>query len=242
MSARTEELYHVLRARILSGEFLPGDRLPPERILAETYGTNRNTLREAIRRLEQARLVTVRQGQGVTVRDFRVVGTLDLLGPYLEHGADPTERLQVLLDVLRPRALMIEFVVEMAATRAQPEDLVAIDEAQRRCRDAERAREPVTSLVAQHEWLEALVDASHNLPLRWAANPLLAATREMLTRQSQLMLFEPSFAEMAAEVNACIRRHDRAAALTRTRAFYAQVDAILSAFLEQLVPSREAAG
>jgi len=242
MSARTEELYHVLRARILSGEFQPGDRLPPERVLAETYGTNRNTLREAIRRLEQARLVTVRQGQGVTVRDFRTVGTLDLLGAYLEHGADPNERVRVLLDLLRPRTLMIEFVVEMAALRAQAEDLVAIEEAERQCRQLEERRDAVGSLVAQHEWLEALVDASHNLPLRWAANPLLAATREMLTQQSQLMLFEPSFADMARDVNACIHRHDAAAALARTHAFYAQVDAVLTSFLEELLPRREAVG
>ncbi|NLE48812.1 MAG: winged helix-turn-helix transcriptional regulator, partial [Sandaracinaceae bacterium] len=71
----TEELFDRLRARILSDEFTKGQRLPPERELAREYATNRNTLREAIRRLEQAGLVTVRQGQGVTVTDFRREGT-----------------------------------------------------------------------------------------------------------------------------------------------------------------------
>jgi DNA-binding FadR family transcriptional regulator len=56
-----------LRGRILSGKLAPGERLPGERELAQRYDTNRNTLREAVRMLEQGRLVSVRHGQGVTV-------------------------------------------------------------------------------------------------------------------------------------------------------------------------------
>ena len=48
-----------MRRRILAGELAPGERLPGERELAAEHSTNRNTLREAVRRLEQARLVTV---------------------------------------------------------------------------------------------------------------------------------------------------------------------------------------
>src|SRR5690606_8611431 len=70
--ART--VFESLRTQILAGTLSPGERLPGERELAATYGTNRNTLREAVRRLEQARLVTVRHGQGVTVADFRRTG------------------------------------------------------------------------------------------------------------------------------------------------------------------------
>ena len=58
-------IFREVRRRILSGELSPGERLPGERELAAEYRTNRNTLREAVRRLEQARLVTVRHGQGV---------------------------------------------------------------------------------------------------------------------------------------------------------------------------------
>ena len=64
-------IYRELRRQILHGELAPGERLPGERELAQRYDTNRNTLREAVRMLEQARLVTVRHGQGVTVADFR---------------------------------------------------------------------------------------------------------------------------------------------------------------------------
>lgn len=41
-----------------------GDRLPPERELAETFGVSRVTLREAIRALRDAKLVESRRGRG----------------------------------------------------------------------------------------------------------------------------------------------------------------------------------
>lgn len=57
-----------LRERIDSGELTPGDKLPSERVLAETYGVARNTAREAIRLLAEQGLVTVEHGRGVFVR------------------------------------------------------------------------------------------------------------------------------------------------------------------------------
>ncbi len=41
-----------------------GERLPPERELAETFGVSRVTLREAIKALREARLVESRRGRG----------------------------------------------------------------------------------------------------------------------------------------------------------------------------------
>jgi DNA-binding FadR family transcriptional regulator len=64
-------IFKDLRRQILNGELSPGERLPGERELAAKSGTNRNTLREAVRRLEQSRLITVRHGQGVTVAGFQ---------------------------------------------------------------------------------------------------------------------------------------------------------------------------
>jgi DNA-binding FadR family transcriptional regulator len=102
MSARTslaQRIYETLRAEILSDALAAGERLPAERELAATFDTNRNTLREAIRMLEADQLVTVRQGQGVTVCDFRRNGSLRILAPYLLHAANDGERARVLEDL-----------------------------------------------------------------------------------------------------------------------------------------------
>jgi DNA-binding FadR family transcriptional regulator len=53
---------------IRQGEFLPGNRLPPERDLARQLGVSRPTVREAMIALEIAGLVEVRTGSGAYVR------------------------------------------------------------------------------------------------------------------------------------------------------------------------------
>ena len=58
----------TIRRQIESGELPPGAQLPSERDLARTYGTARNTAREAIRILADAGLVITDQGKGSFVR------------------------------------------------------------------------------------------------------------------------------------------------------------------------------
>jgi GntR family transcriptional regulator len=58
----------AIRSLIESGELPPGAQLPSERDIASTYGTARNTAREAVRILSDAGLVTSEQGKGSFVR------------------------------------------------------------------------------------------------------------------------------------------------------------------------------
>ncbi|HEY7010991.1 MAG TPA: GntR family transcriptional regulator [Jatrophihabitantaceae bacterium] len=55
-----ERLAQAIRLGVLAA----GDRLPPERELAETFGVSRMTLREAIKALRDANLVESRRGRG----------------------------------------------------------------------------------------------------------------------------------------------------------------------------------
>ncbi|MDQ2894362.1 MAG: GntR family transcriptional regulator, partial [Actinomycetota bacterium] len=68
-----------LRDAILSGEFVPGDAVPSERELSERLAVNRHAVREAIKRLQQARLVAVSHGGPTRVLDWRTTGGLDLI-------------------------------------------------------------------------------------------------------------------------------------------------------------------
>ena len=56
-----------LRRAILDGAYDYGDRLPAERELAEHFGAARSTVREALRQLEEMRLVSRRIGSGTFV-------------------------------------------------------------------------------------------------------------------------------------------------------------------------------
>src|SRR5215469_5334945 len=69
---RKTKVYHEIvdqiRGLIAAGRIKPGDRLPPERELAELFKASRNSVRDAMRVLEQMGLIESRQGDGTYVR------------------------------------------------------------------------------------------------------------------------------------------------------------------------------
>ena len=60
-------IYEQIRAKILSGELKPGDKLPAERDLIEMFQRSRPTVREALRMLENKNYVSISRGRGTTV-------------------------------------------------------------------------------------------------------------------------------------------------------------------------------
>lgn len=59
---------HSVEDKIRAQEYLPGDRLPPEREMSQTFMVNRHTVRRALTYLQQKRLVESTQGRGSFVR------------------------------------------------------------------------------------------------------------------------------------------------------------------------------
>ena len=94
--SRAESAVEKLRREILLGRYQPGARLPPERELALKLGTNRNTLREAMRTLESENLVRARQGDGTLVLDWRTEGEINLLPHFLAEETPIEERFDAL--------------------------------------------------------------------------------------------------------------------------------------------------
>jgi GntR family transcriptional repressor for pyruvate dehydrogenase complex len=64
----SEQVFEQLRDLIFRGQLKPGERLPPERELAEIMGVSRPTVREAVGRLVHLGLMEQHQGQGSFVR------------------------------------------------------------------------------------------------------------------------------------------------------------------------------
>ena len=58
----SEEVFNQLKGAILSHDFKAGDKLPSERELAEQFQASRVVIREALRTLENAGFLTIRQG------------------------------------------------------------------------------------------------------------------------------------------------------------------------------------
>ncbi|QXO16420.1 MULTISPECIES: FCD domain-containing protein [Vibrio] len=90
-----QEIGLGLQKRIASGEFILGERLPPEREIAEELDVSRSIVREAIIMLELQGFVEVRKGSGVYV--IKLPDSLnDNQDPELNRNSDvgPFELLQ----------------------------------------------------------------------------------------------------------------------------------------------------
>ena len=64
-----EEIVEQIRLLMAGGELKPGDKLLPERELADRLQVSRASVREAIRALEMMGFVEIRPGDGTFVRD-----------------------------------------------------------------------------------------------------------------------------------------------------------------------------
>ncbi|MDZ4049111.1 MAG: FadR family transcriptional regulator [Limnobacter sp.] len=110
----SEQVYIQLRDRILKKVLPVGTELPSERELSETLGVNRGAVREAIKRLQQARLVRVRHGGATQVENFEAEGGLELL-PSLMVSAQGQVNLEVARGIVALRKALAPVVAGQAA-------------------------------------------------------------------------------------------------------------------------------
>lgn len=219
------KVFEDLRHQILGGKLGPGERLPGERELAARYGTNRNTLREAVRRLEQARLVTVRHGQGVTVADFRRTGTMDLLAPLFAASSDYTELSQIVQDILPARLMVLEFAGRLAVKRADTSDVKRLKDITDLIISAAGTADAVVMAKGFQRWLEALIDAGHSVAIRWVANPFLDSFRELLERFPEVWVMDTAFPKHLETFIGALEDGDEERAVLTLRRYYERIDA-----------------
>jgi GntR family transcriptional regulator, transcriptional repressor for pyruvate dehydrogenase complex len=96
-----EEIAEQLRSLILSGQYAPGAKLPPERELSKRLRVNRASLREALKKLEHLGLVRIRQGDGTRVQNFMETGGIELVQHLLPLAGDKPELIRDLLEFRR---------------------------------------------------------------------------------------------------------------------------------------------
>lgn len=109
----------ALADRIRGGVHQPGDRLPPERDLAQQFGGARGTIRAALDRLESQGLITRRVGSGTFVTEAA-----------RGHG-DESEIADLTSpqELLEARRALEPQLMRLAVRKATPRDLALLDEA-----------------------------------------------------------------------------------------------------------------
>jgi DNA-binding FadR family transcriptional regulator len=171
----------AIRRWILSGELRPGDRLPPERQLADRLGVNRTTLRSALGRLASARLLSVRQGSGYVVQDYRKVAGLELLPELATLAVERGEGLEAIArDLMDVRRRLAMLVLERLAERARPEAAERVERAVDRFEQVV-ARRPSSLEIAEAdlEVTAVLLDATGSEVLGLCLNPVTFVVHQL---------------------------------------------------------------
>ena len=126
----SDQVFRILSQDVLGGRYPPGELMPTQRRLAADLGVNMASVREAVKRLEQLRLVESRQGEGMRVRDWRSDAGLDVLA-HLVVGPGGLDA-RTLSAVLEARRLMLGEAARLAAVRRTEEQAdVLVDLAHR---------------------------------------------------------------------------------------------------------------
>ncbi|WP_290061637.1 FadR/GntR family transcriptional regulator [Amycolatopsis solani] len=167
----------------------PGDRMPTENELATRLGTSRTVVREAIKILSALGRVRAQKGRGLYVADDEgMLGSARWSGYFLPTDLD---HVYMLFEFRRVQETTAS---RLAATRATPVELRAIEAAAETCREGHLTGQATLFDRGDEDFHLGIATASHN-------QFLLAAVREArrLQRQSSTIGLHGTVGGHAAE-------------------------------------------
>ena len=150
-----ESVIEQIMNLIKTNELKPGDKLPPERELAEILSISRGSLREAFRVLESRGLIKSKPGGGRFIREIR------------KNGHNSTENIILslekssILELLEAREMFEVKIAKIAAQRATPEDMELIEKALNKMSEEEEIKND-KKIESDTEFHLAIASASHN--------------------------------------------------------------------------------
>ena len=214
-----EGIAQQIQRLIVDGTLKPGDRLPPERELAERFGVGRSSVRDAIRTLELVGLVVPRHGEGTVVAD---VSPEAVVTPIASVLIRKRELIGELLDV---RKMIEPPLAARAAVRATEEDVARLEDVLRRQREKMLRGESTVEEDTEFHYLVAL--AAKNTVVRSVLDVLMGLLRE--TRALSLQTRGRPQRSLAGHrrVLEAIKRHDPDAAERAVREHVEEIEAIV---------------
>jgi GntR family transcriptional repressor for pyruvate dehydrogenase complex len=220
------EIVRQIRGLIADGQLKSGDRLPPERDLAERFRVSRTSVREALRALESTGLIEIRAGEGAFVRRISVESLVEPLALVILNQREG------IADLYEARRLLEPPIAGLAARRASHEEALELA----RILD-EQAREVAagrTGLAQDAAFHSAIAHSAHNR----AITRIVTALMDLLTQTREESLHIAGRPERShqdhRQILAAIQARDEEAA---RKAMLAHLIAV-----ERLVMGREAAG
>ena len=180
-----ETIAHKLESMILEGTLKPGEKLPPERQLAESLGVSRPSLREAIQIMATKRLLKTRQGGGTYVGESLAPSLTD---PLLEIFR---ERPETRYDLLEVRHALEGLSAYYAALRRTDADIMNIQECFNRMLDLHGKSDPIAEARADTEFHLAIAQAADNVVLLHLMRGLFVLLRDSISFNLDRLYINP---------------------------------------------------
>jgi len=147
-----EQILDEITRLVTEGILKPGDRLPSESELAESFGVGRSSLREAMRALQLLGVVEVVQGKGTFLRETHLLP--------LALNWTRLASTDLISQIMEARQVVEVAIAPLAAERATQEDIAAMRTAIEQAAGA--GGDPEVSGRASVDFHLALAGATHN--------------------------------------------------------------------------------
>jgi GntR family transcriptional repressor for pyruvate dehydrogenase complex len=153
-----EEICERIREQLALGVLKPGDKLPPERDLAQQLGVSRNVLREALRSLEMAGVLRLRKGVkgGAFIREGDTNRMNEVMRDMLSLGTISVRELS------EARIHVLDLVVRLACSSARQHDFDALEANIERTNLATRDGRLLDRVECSREFYKLLAVATGN--------------------------------------------------------------------------------
>ena len=174
---------------IVEGSLQPGQRLLPERELAEQYSVSRPSVREAIQQLEARGLLSRRHGGGTYVQNALTKGLADPLFQLLAEHPESQ------YDLLEFRHAMGGISAFYAAMRGNEADFDTIRAAQQAIVNAQEQGDLPAEAKAAAEFYLAVAAAAHNVVLLHLLRAIKPMLESSILRNIKILNRRPGMVE-----------------------------------------------
>jgi DNA-binding FadR family transcriptional regulator len=219
-----EEICERIRDWLSAGKLRPGDKLPPERQLAQRLGVGRSALREALRSLEIAGIVELKKGAkgGAFIRQGDPGGMRQVVEDLLHLGSITVDELT------EARVHIQNVIVRLACKRATQADFDALRKNIDQTEEMTRAGRYVDRVETSREFYRLLAAATRNQVLSVIVDSLTEILMKFIrTRTAAGGKTQPNLVKTRRAFLALLMKRDEKRACEATTAHLESVHGLL---------------
>ena len=161
----SQKIERRIEEAIIQRKLIPGNKLPSEKDLCESFAVSRTALREALRRLNARGLVVIKKGSGMYVSEISIEEAVKPLNLYYDLKFDSN----LIAQMIEMRLLFEPQIARLAAKNRTEEDLFVLKQ---NLLDLEKCNPDNTQLEAD------TINRFHTNITKATGNPMIIVSME----------------------------------------------------------------